>query len=550
MLGLQDANPASATYGCFDRPFWQYRTLQSFAASTMQQASMALAVAADAPQLAEGIIDTASLRERATAGLAFWAQCQHRSGAFDEWYRHEHSYCATAFTTFGAGEALLRLGGMDAARREAVVAALERAGRWLAVRFNPSVMNQNLAGTAALHNLVLLTGETWAVQARDRMWSRLMMHQDPQEGWFQEYGGADAGYGLLALDLLACLVRRGFEAAQQPAVRLSDHLAALRPASGTIAPRVGSRGTEHAFAFGAEWFAADVPAAAQLAQHLRQEHVAARAASPITVDDRYLGYFYLPQFALAGESAADRPPGPAEPERATIAQAHSGLVLWRRPGGSVTCSLRRQGALVLQRRAQMPIFHVGYGLLAEDRTRWSTCAWNTQAANGLTDNARTLDRLECEALVQQVDARLPLTRMAVPFAIVSEWVLRWPWLAETFHHRLKSRRIGAPRRSGPVRFTRRLIWEQHDRLRVEDVLELVRPATILAVQPTQDIEVHSPSAKASGHGLRTIAWADGAPEKWGRLLSSAGQLRLATTLTLEGEDRPRVREIDPGAGGQ
>ena len=44
VLGLQDRNPFSGTYGCFDREFWQYKTVKEFPSATYQSAMLSLAM--------------------------------------------------------------------------------------------------------------------------------------------------------------------------------------------------------------------------------------------------------------------------------------------------------------------------------------------------------------------------------------------------------------------------------------------------------------------------------------------------------------------------
>src|SRR5262249_30047342 len=147
---------------------------------------------------------------------------QHPSGAFDEWYRNEHSYCATAFTTFGVAEAMLRLRPFlseDDVR--GISQAISRAALWLTGRFNDLVMNQNLASCAALWNACECLDDRSLRHAFEVVWMRTLKQQD-SEGWFTEYGGADVGYSLLALDLLGSLYKRGWldaEAAARPLCR-------------------------------------------------------------------------------------------------------------------------------------------------------------------------------------------------------------------------------------------------------------------------------------------------------------------------------------------
>src|SRR5215203_6079166 len=100
-MSLQDCNPASATYGCADRTFWQYRTISGFPAGTMQQVALPFAALFDTAFPGNEWHQDTGMFDRARSAMLFWARAQHAAGSVDEWYRHEHSYCATAFTTFG-----------------------------------------------------------------------------------------------------------------------------------------------------------------------------------------------------------------------------------------------------------------------------------------------------------------------------------------------------------------------------------------------------------------------------------------------------------------
>ncbi|MBX6320910.1 MAG: hypothetical protein IRY94_03705, partial [Rhodospirillaceae bacterium] len=246
-LALLDEDPASPTCGCFDRAFWHYRTLVDFPGAGWQQLVWPLALFDRARP------GTPRLREAVGAGLLWWSRIQHRDGSFDEWYRNEHSYCPTAFTTAAACEALLILGAaLPEAVRGAALAAAERAGAWLKRRFNPAVMNQNLAAALALWDLAALTGSArWRRAAEDRY--RRVAQAQHAEGWLPEYGGADFGYATLALDLLAAGDARGAgDLVRDMAGRLAGFLFAVQGAGPGHAGRLGSRGTAHVFPYGAE----------------------------------------------------------------------------------------------------------------------------------------------------------------------------------------------------------------------------------------------------------------------------------------------------------
>ena len=542
-LSLQDSNPASATYGCCDRTFWQYRTISSFPAATMQQVALPFVVLFENEFPGNDWYHDGEIFDRARAAMRFWARSQHPSGAVDEWYRHEHSYCATAFTTFGMAEACLRLHDrLPAVDRDPIVRALWRAAQWLGDRFNDEVMNQNLAAAAALWNVHALTGDARVKTAFDKTWQRTLAHQDA-EGWFVEYGGADLGYSLLALDLLAFLDRRGAPDASQAARSLSRFAAAFTVGASDLAGRLGSRGTEHSFAFGAEAFASAIPEAGMVAAHLRCVLANKTVADPQTVDDRYLAYFYLPSFVMAA-SLGDKT---ITSQRTAESRAfdHSGFYISRRRGGDVVCSTRRTGAFNLYTPTGLVHRNVGYWIETDEGTRYASCAWSPDAKTMRS----APDGLAVEGTCVRVDDNLPLVRHEVAFRAATQWLFRLPAVAEPFHRFIKRRKI-TRKVTAPLVLTRELRWTA-DALTVTDTLRARDGAPRLtAVTPAADIEGHSPSARLSG-GLAThvIRAPRATSEAWAERINTAGRLVLVTSYAANADGHltfVAIRE-EPGA---
>ena len=524
-LSLQDRNPASATYGCCDRSYWQYKTISSFPAATMQQLALPFAVLFDTPIPGNGWYGDAEMLERARSAMVFWVASQHATGAVDEWYRNEHSYCATAFTTFGVAAALWRLRdrlqGDDAAR---VLGGLTRAGTWLTSRFNDEVMNQNLAACAALWTIHRLTGEhRWAEAFRDK-WRRTLAHQS-REGWFAEYGGADLGYSLLALDLLAALHAHGCNEALQPAEPLARFIRSFAFGA-DVAGRLGSRGTDHSFAYGAEAFAASLPDSSAVAAALREALSEHRVDDPQTVDDRYFAYFYLPSFVMAATVAA---PLPAAAAAAAIAHwPESGFRIWNRAGGTVVCSTRRCGAFTVYAAPHPVHRNFGYWVETDGGVRYATNGWNPVAPDS------GANPVVVEAGSVRVEDQLPLVRGEVAFRAASHYVFRWPVAAERFHRFIKRRKITA-KVSGPVSLRRTIEWSG-EHLDVRDRLTLSGNQQLRSVKPVSQIEVHSPSARMSGAGFeQSVRVAAPTSAEWARELSRHGHLDLLTTYR-PGED--------------
>ena len=522
-MSLQDCNPASATYGCCDRSYWQYRTIASFPAGTMQQVALPFAVLFGTAFPGNQWHQQRDMFERARAAMLFWARSQHPSGTVDEWYRNEHGYCATAFTTFGIAEACLLLhASLASSDRDEIVAALRRGATWLGDRFNDEVMNQNLAASAALWNVHLVTGDSRFKAAFEKTWRRTLANQD-DEGWFVEYGGADLGYSLLALDLLAALDRRGWSDAAAAAASLARFIASFAVGGADLAGRLGSRGTEHSFPFGAEALAASIPACRTVAAHLRSAIEADRVSDPRAVDDRYLAYFYLPSFVLAC-SLGDRPITPEHAASSTTFPS-SGFRIWRGRGGDVVCSMRRNAAFNLYAPDSPVHRNLGYWIETISGQRYASCAWGPD--NG-TAEERPND-VVARGTFLRVDDSLPLVRHEVAFRATTQWLFRQPAIAEPFHRFIKRRKI-TRRTAVPLTFTRELAVGGGGLL-VRDVLRTRGKApTLRTVTPVGEVEVHSPSARLSGASANdVIGVSSDTAAAWAARINQTGELTLVST---------------------
>jgi hypothetical protein len=107
---------------------------------------------------------------------------------------------------------------------------------------------------------------------------------------------------------------------------------------------------------------------------------------------------------------------------------------------------------------------------------------------------------------------------------VTDWLLRWPWLAERFHSLVKRRKI-VSQRSAPVLFERHFEWDG-PRLVVTDIVtKLPRCPAIAAVSPADDVEVHSPSGRLAGSARRITSDLE-TSLGWAQRLETDGRLIL------------------------
>ena len=494
-IALLDTNPSSATYGCADRAYWNYRTLTNFSGATWQQVMLGLAALDAADPSPDDQGEQPQLTELAGAALGWWSRIQHRDGSFDEWYFNEHSFCPTAITGAGAALSLYLLRDqLPQSGAGAALSALERAGKWLATRDNPDVMNQNVAAAAALHGLAEITGENHWRRSAEAKLTHIRLAQRP-EGWLPEYGGADLGYSTLSLDFLAACDALGDSGqAREIASRLIGFLEVVQGAGASLPGRLGSRGTAHQFIYGALHFGRQDQRAARLAQlwleGLRDGYV----ANPATVDDRYFAYFYFPQFALAYRelTTGKQPPLPKKAlgSAGTTELAESGFLVRRAASGSATVSRRLGGAVALCRDKAVPLYHLGYEVSTAKGERFSSAIWESEL---VLDRPSHADRLEVAATFRAVSAALPLKYFMVPFQIVAHLLVSGS-LAAAFQKAIKGRMI-SPAAQLPLRLERAIKFTTTG-VQVEDRLapqsDLPRIASLRAAS---QISMHSPSAR-------------------------------------------------------
>ncbi len=243
ILGLCDREPSSSTFGCFDRPYWHYRTLD-FSNGRLQEAAQILALLYRADSGSSAYAGVEKIRTWALGAIGFWAEVQVRDGSLSEVYPNEQSYVATAFSTLAVSEAMQAL---DSDRHaDAVV----RSARWLACNENMAVSNQVAGAIAALASAHRLTGDSvLATAAEDKL--EQLLSQQSDEGWFPEYGGFDIGYNTICLGHLAhYAVKTGCADARAAAERVGTFIDGRIQDDGSYDPSPTSRKTQYIYPYG------------------------------------------------------------------------------------------------------------------------------------------------------------------------------------------------------------------------------------------------------------------------------------------------------------
>ena len=105
ILTLQDRNPHSPTYGCFDRNFWHLR-LTDFPSGMAQEFVLPLALAYANPFEGNPFHHIPTVREWIRAGIDYAALSAHSDGSTDDYYPFERAAGAAAFSLYAMVEAL------------------------------------------------------------------------------------------------------------------------------------------------------------------------------------------------------------------------------------------------------------------------------------------------------------------------------------------------------------------------------------------------------------------------------------------------------------
>lgn len=198
ILGLANRKTDSESYGCFDRYYWHYK-LSDFPNARFQESTLALSLAYLNPKL-DHFYSNQVLFEWIRSGIMYWTKMQRRNGSFDEAYPHEHSFCATSFSSFSIAKSL-RLLNLDEPK---VKHSLALSGDWIDIHEDAGPTNQTIVAACALNEIFHLTNDEKYNRASKRKLDQAMGNWQ-KEGYFLEYGGFDVGYSTIVLSYLAVL---------------------------------------------------------------------------------------------------------------------------------------------------------------------------------------------------------------------------------------------------------------------------------------------------------------------------------------------------------
>jgi hypothetical protein len=282
-LGDQDRDPASPTWGCFDRRYWAWK-LVDFPEATFQRHVYPLVMLVQDPS--SRFHNRADVLESIAAGLRFAVKIQHRNGSFDQAFPFEQSWGATAFLLqplLAALECVRPAIGRDADR---IAERLSTSAMFLrqARERHGRITNHLAGGAHSLYAASRVLGDAASASAARALVADIVASQSP-EGWFPEYGGADPGYQTLCLQYLAeiDLVDRTPELTRA-IERALDFLQWFVHPDGTLGGLYGSRRTRIAYPAGFALLSSRFQMAASIAHALLAASADERSITVQTVD--------------------------------------------------------------------------------------------------------------------------------------------------------------------------------------------------------------------------------------------------------------------------
>jgi len=300
ILGNQDRNPFSPTYGCFHRDFWLDKT-SDFPDAVRQFAVHALALVYKNDIPGNIYYQQPKIKDWALAGLEYWAKIQHSDGSFDEFYPYERGWVGpTAFTTYTSIESLklLREETPDATYQQ-VLNAIRKAAYLISAGESEEdhLANHHAMACLAVWKSYELLGDERLKDGFERLW-RGFLNYHTEEGWSIEYDGIDPGYLSATVSFLSKIYQsnpdpRIFEIIKQSVEMCSFF---VYP-NGYYAGSMGSRNTLHFYSHGFEVVANEIPLAGSISEFLQNALAEDKLVPPEIISDRYLVY-RVPEFLL------------------------------------------------------------------------------------------------------------------------------------------------------------------------------------------------------------------------------------------------------------
>lgn len=284
LLTNMDRNRGSETYGCLSRPYWHDK-ITDFPSAHQQIGVLPLTLAYTQDWGGNIFYKEENVRQYINAALKFWTEIQRGNGSFDEHYPNEHSMGAVSWTLWAVTESylLLRQSGEET---PSIEESIEQAVNFLQDYDEPgNIANHQAVAASALINSHRITGKGQEM-VEERI-SRLKEMQS-NEGWFQEYVGADIGYQSTSISHIARVWSYDNEIIPKSMIEDSlDFFSNFIDKHNYYSGIIGSRNTQHIHAAGFEILASEFEKAEKIANTVRRNREKGNLLEPSRMDDKH-----------------------------------------------------------------------------------------------------------------------------------------------------------------------------------------------------------------------------------------------------------------------
>ncbi len=280
LLSLYNLDANAPTYGYGDRINWGWK-VSDFANGTLQGGVHSLAII-----IKLGLFPNENfLLMIIDSAIRAISRIRRKNGSMEEAYPYESSFCVTALVAFDVLSAIKLLGDKlsDDRRQDYLEIIRPLIGFITKNDEEHAIISNHLAtGAAAIARWNLLSGEQ---NPRSTELLDVIYRHQSEEGWYQEYEGADPGYQTLATYYLAAV----YEDTQDDRLLKSLERSAaflkyfIHP-GGTIGGLYGSRNTEVLYPGGIVALSDKIADFAIMAKAIHQSIVDGRHIYPGQID--------------------------------------------------------------------------------------------------------------------------------------------------------------------------------------------------------------------------------------------------------------------------
>ena len=360
IITLQDRNPHSPTYGCFDRNYWHYKIID-FPSGMAQEFVLPLALAWQVNLPGNTFFSQPMIREWIEAGIRFTASSSHWDGSCDDYFPYERAGGAAAFSLLACLTSYEIVNMKD----EEVLSFFHRRVDWLASHKESGRLSNHQALIVLCLELAsrLLNTREWDVAIKERLDSLLSWQNS--EGWFQEYEGCDPGYHTLTLSCLAWFHNlRSDSVLKEALIRGVNFAAHFVHPDGSFGGEYTSRNTYNCFPHGFEVIGKWMPEALIISDRIARGLAGGKAAC--YHDDHIVGHHAWNYLLTWRDFALDRPALHAvQPESAYFPNA--GLLIEQKGTTRLYVALNKGGAFKLFRGDRLIASDTGFSVLTRRR---------------------------------------------------------------------------------------------------------------------------------------------------------------------------------------